>query len=168
MLRRKIRTPGEPSFWILIFGDCIVFTVFFLTFAWYRGKQPEVFAQSQATLNRWIRAASLAVGPGWHSKTLPQSHPQAANRGSSRTSNDPKQDHRPQARRTSGTTSQTLTVPSIAVPSVCHRKLAKASPATASQAQCQDGRNHGKARKNRSSNHQVQRWQSRGSATRVM
>jgi nitric oxide reductase NorE protein len=68
------RVPGEPGFWVLIAGDLFVFTVFFLTYAWYRGGEPELFAATQATLNRGfgllntvlLLSSSLFVAIGVH------------------------------------------------------------------------------------------------------
>ncbi|WP_210717272.1 cytochrome c oxidase subunit 3 [Amycolatopsis acididurans] len=43
--------PGEPGVWVLIFGDLVVFTVFFATYLHARASQPERFAAAQKALN---------------------------------------------------------------------------------------------------------------------
>ncbi|MEO0033653.1 MAG: hypothetical protein RIS94_3411 [Pseudomonadota bacterium] len=44
--------PGEPGLWVMIFGDLLVFSLFFVTFATYRMADAALFAQSQARLNQ--------------------------------------------------------------------------------------------------------------------
>jgi len=46
------RLPGEEGIWVLIFGDLFVFTLFFMTFLYYRDAEPAVFVTSQLELNR--------------------------------------------------------------------------------------------------------------------
>jgi nitric oxide reductase NorE protein len=46
------RLPGEAGLWVLIFGDLFVFSLFFLTFLYYRDSERGVFVASQFTLNR--------------------------------------------------------------------------------------------------------------------
>jgi nitric oxide reductase NorE protein len=46
------RIPGEPGIWVIIFGDLLVFSLFFGTFAYYRMGEPLVFQQAQAALNQ--------------------------------------------------------------------------------------------------------------------
>lgn len=46
------RVPGEPGIWVIIFGDLLVFSLFFGTFAYYRMGAPEMFRQAQAHLNQ--------------------------------------------------------------------------------------------------------------------
>jgi nitric oxide reductase NorE protein len=43
--------PGEEGVWILILGDMVVFGLFFVTYLYYRAKEGDVFARSQALLN---------------------------------------------------------------------------------------------------------------------
>ena len=43
--------PGEEGVWIFIFGDMMIFAVFFSTFMYYRGENLEIFQRSQALLN---------------------------------------------------------------------------------------------------------------------
>jgi nitric oxide reductase NorE protein len=46
--------PGEPGIWIFIFGDTLIFTVFFLIFLYHRGLNETVFVQSQYYLNQTL------------------------------------------------------------------------------------------------------------------
>jgi nitric oxide reductase NorE protein len=55
------RIPGEPGIWVLIGGDMLAFSLFFLVFAYYRGQQPVLFAQSHATLNGAIGLANTII-----------------------------------------------------------------------------------------------------------
>lgn len=50
----KGRIPGEAGIWILVFGDLLVFGIFFGTFAYYHLQQPNVFRASQAALNQGL------------------------------------------------------------------------------------------------------------------
>ncbi|GAC1637622.1 MAG: cytochrome c oxidase subunit 3 family protein [Mycobacterium sp.] len=43
--------PGEPGVWILLFGDMVVFGVFFATFMYQRSLAPELFDESRHTLS---------------------------------------------------------------------------------------------------------------------
>jgi nitric oxide reductase NorE protein len=43
--------PGEAGVWIFILGDMLVFALFFAVFVFYRGQNPELYLQGQATLN---------------------------------------------------------------------------------------------------------------------
>jgi len=51
------RVPGEPGVWIFLFGDMLVFGVFFATFMYQRSLAPELFDESRQTL-------SLVIGLG--------------------------------------------------------------------------------------------------------
>ena len=42
--------PGEPGVWVLISGDLLLFSIFFVTFAFYRRGSPDVYAASQVAL----------------------------------------------------------------------------------------------------------------------
>jgi nitric oxide reductase NorE protein len=53
--------PGEPGIWVLLFGDLGLFTILFAVYLHNRGQQPELFAQSQATLNRTLGATNTVV-----------------------------------------------------------------------------------------------------------
>lgn len=43
--------PGEEGLWVLIFGDMLMFSLFFLTYLYYRGQSVELFSQGAATLD---------------------------------------------------------------------------------------------------------------------
>jgi len=45
------RMPGEEGVWFFIFGDLVVFGIFFLTYLTYRAADPALYAASQAQLN---------------------------------------------------------------------------------------------------------------------
>ena len=44
--------PGEAGIWIFVLGDMFIFGLFFVTFAYYRGLDLELFQQSQLKLNQ--------------------------------------------------------------------------------------------------------------------
>jgi nitric oxide reductase NorE protein len=44
------RIPGEAGTWVFILGDMTLFAIFFLTYLYYRGQQPELFNLSQEEL----------------------------------------------------------------------------------------------------------------------
>lgn len=48
----KRHVPGEVGIWVFVLGDMFVFGLFFLTFAYYRGLDVELFQRSQADLNQ--------------------------------------------------------------------------------------------------------------------
>jgi nitric oxide reductase NorE protein len=45
------RLPGEEGVWVLIFGDIGVFSIFFLTYAYYRGQDPALFHRGSSALS---------------------------------------------------------------------------------------------------------------------
>ncbi|WP_028933749.1 cytochrome c oxidase subunit 3 [Pseudonocardia spinosispora] len=45
-------TPGEEGVWVFILGDMVVFAVFFATYLFYRGQQPDLFITGQQTLSQ--------------------------------------------------------------------------------------------------------------------
>lgn len=49
--RAERHLPGEEGVWVFIMGDMVVFALFFAVFVWYRGLDPVLFSESQATLN---------------------------------------------------------------------------------------------------------------------
>lgn len=53
--------PGEPGLWILLFGDLTGFATLFAVYLYQRGQHPELFAASQATLNRSLGATNTLV-----------------------------------------------------------------------------------------------------------
>ena len=50
----KKHLPGEEGVWVFIFGDLLVFAAFFITFAVERLGELELFARSQALLDRQL------------------------------------------------------------------------------------------------------------------
>jgi len=44
--------PGEPGVWVLLFGDMLIFSVFFVTYAVHRGDNVDLYRQSQSHLNQ--------------------------------------------------------------------------------------------------------------------
>lgn len=58
---RTSRIPGEPGIWILVFGDLLVFGLFFGTFAYYRLQEPVLFAASQGALNQGLGLANTLL-----------------------------------------------------------------------------------------------------------
>ena len=55
------RVPGEPGVWILLFGDMLVFAVFFVLFMYQRALAPELFDASRHTLNVGIGLANTFI-----------------------------------------------------------------------------------------------------------
>ena len=53
--------PGEPGVWIFLFGDMLVFGVFFATFMYQRAQAPQLFDASRHTLNVGIGLANTLV-----------------------------------------------------------------------------------------------------------
>jgi nitric oxide reductase NorE protein len=53
--------PGEPGLWVLLFGDLTVFAVLFGLYLHARGRQPDVVAASQHTLNQNFGAVNTLV-----------------------------------------------------------------------------------------------------------
>ncbi|MCV7083188.1 cytochrome c oxidase subunit 3 family protein [Mycolicibacterium insubricum] len=49
---RRQHIPGEPGLWVLLFADLTVFGALFIVYLVKRGQEPELFAESQALLNR--------------------------------------------------------------------------------------------------------------------
>jgi nitric oxide reductase NorE protein len=45
------RTPGEQGVWVLILGDLLIFSLFFITLLYYGRLRPEIFARGQMSLN---------------------------------------------------------------------------------------------------------------------
>jgi len=44
--------PGESGVWVLIFGDMLIFSVFFITYALHRGDDVDLYRRSQTHLNQ--------------------------------------------------------------------------------------------------------------------
>ncbi len=55
------RIPGEPGIWLFVFGDMMIFAVMFGIFLHYRWLEPELFVQSQATLNTFYGAINVLL-----------------------------------------------------------------------------------------------------------
>jgi nitric oxide reductase NorE protein len=55
------RIPGEAGTWIFLFGDMLVFGVFFATFMYERGLAPELFDESRQTLSTSIGLANTLI-----------------------------------------------------------------------------------------------------------
>lgn len=53
--------PGEPGVWIFLFGDMLVFGIFFATFMYHRAQAPELFDQSRHTLSIGIGLTNTLV-----------------------------------------------------------------------------------------------------------
>ncbi len=53
--------PGEEGVWVLIFGDMLLFAVFFATFLFYRSKDKALFDASQLTLNTDLGAINTLL-----------------------------------------------------------------------------------------------------------
>lgn len=48
--------PGEAGIWLFIFGDMMVFSLFFVTFMYYRGQELELFRESAHHLSQFFGA----------------------------------------------------------------------------------------------------------------
>lgn len=55
------RIPGEAGTWIFLFGDMLVFGVFFATFMYERGLAPDLFDESRQTLSTSIGLANTLI-----------------------------------------------------------------------------------------------------------
>jgi nitric oxide reductase NorE protein len=53
--------PGEPGVWIFLFGDMVVFGVFFGTFMYQRAQAPELFDESRHTLSIGIGLTNTLI-----------------------------------------------------------------------------------------------------------
>lgn len=70
--RAARRVPGEPEFWILIFGELTAFLLLFGAWGWVGGHHREQFATGHSEVSVWIGAlntvllltGSLAVATG--------------------------------------------------------------------------------------------------------
>jgi nitric oxide reductase NorE protein len=57
----SIHLPGEPGVWFFIIGDMLIFGVFFLTFVFYRSRDPVMYDESRMTLNQVMGLANTLV-----------------------------------------------------------------------------------------------------------
>ncbi len=55
------RLPGEAGIWVLVLGDMCVFGLFFGVFTYFQGLNPELYSQSQATLNTHYGAVNTLL-----------------------------------------------------------------------------------------------------------
>jgi nitric oxide reductase NorE protein len=55
------RIPGESGTWVFLFGDMLVFGVFFVTFMVERAKAPQVFDVARTTLHVGVGATNTLV-----------------------------------------------------------------------------------------------------------
>jgi len=53
--------PGEGGIWVFIFGDMMVFSLFFLVFLYYRNLDIETFTAAQSLLNQNMGAANTIL-----------------------------------------------------------------------------------------------------------
>ena len=58
---RAQRVPGEAGTWVFLFGDMVLFQVFFTTFLHERGTAPTLFDHSRRTLDLGIGLANTLV-----------------------------------------------------------------------------------------------------------
>ncbi|MFT3666911.1 cytochrome c oxidase subunit 3 family protein [Piscinibacter sp.] len=55
------RVPGEAGIWVLVFGDMMMFSLFFAIFLYYRGADVALFTESQARLNQGYGAINTFI-----------------------------------------------------------------------------------------------------------
>ncbi len=53
--------PGNPIMWVLIISELLVFSAFFVLYAWTRSAQPELFSNSQSRLNPVVAGINTLV-----------------------------------------------------------------------------------------------------------
>ncbi len=53
--------PGDEGVWIIIFGDMIIFAIFFATYLFYRVQNQEIYQISQAYLNKVIGLSNTFI-----------------------------------------------------------------------------------------------------------
>ncbi|MEC9359708.1 MAG: cytochrome c oxidase subunit 3 family protein [Pseudomonadota bacterium] len=59
--RKSRRIPGEEGLWIFIFGDALVFSVFFVVLLLFRGSNSELYSASQEHLNQAFGVFNTAL-----------------------------------------------------------------------------------------------------------
>lgn len=59
--RRRPAIPGDPGIWVLIFGDLILFGIFFVVYTVARSHSVAEFTASQFALNRTIGLANTVI-----------------------------------------------------------------------------------------------------------
>lgn len=55
------RLPGEPGLWVFLFGDMVIFGIFFVTFLVERAKEPEIFQSSRDGLDLTIGLTNTMI-----------------------------------------------------------------------------------------------------------
>jgi nitric oxide reductase NorE protein len=60
-ISRSVRTPGETGIWVLVTGDLLLFSVFFIVLLTYRAAEPALFASSQRSLDQLIGALNTLL-----------------------------------------------------------------------------------------------------------
>jgi nitric oxide reductase NorE protein len=65
--RAGLRIPGEAGVWVLIFGDMIVFGLFFVTFVLYRSQSLQLYERAQQLMNQGFGVANtvLLLSSSW-------------------------------------------------------------------------------------------------------
>jgi nitric oxide reductase NorE protein len=78
----KRHMPGEEGIWVFIFGDMLVFSLFFITFLYYRSHDLAVFAASQTQLNQTLGVLNtfLMLTSSWFVATAVQAARKGANK----------------------------------------------------------------------------------------
>ena len=56
-----VRTPGEPGIWVLVAGDLLLFSLFFIVLLTYRAADPALFSSSQRSLDQLIGALNTVL-----------------------------------------------------------------------------------------------------------
>lgn len=51
---RRVHLPGAPSMWFFVLGDLLIFSVYFVSYMYFRMQDPELFLQSQHHLSQDI------------------------------------------------------------------------------------------------------------------
>lgn len=59
--KQKKHLPGEEGVWVFIFGDMMIFSLFFLVFLYYRNLDIDLFVSSQALLNQNLGALNTVL-----------------------------------------------------------------------------------------------------------
>lgn len=59
--KKSKHIPGEEGVWVFIFGDMMVFAVFFGVYLVNRGRDPELFATAQDALDRNLGAVNTLI-----------------------------------------------------------------------------------------------------------
>jgi nitric oxide reductase NorE protein len=57
----RLCLPGEAGVWVLIAGDLVMFSIFFIAFMYYRSFDAEVYTQSQAHLSQMLGAVNTVL-----------------------------------------------------------------------------------------------------------